>query len=74
MAAEAKRVEIGFSGGQVLSVRLAEDRIRELRAKLGEASGWGELETDDGSVSLDMSQVVFVRAEGGEHRIGFSRG
>jgi len=31
---EAQRVEIGFSGGQVLSARLAEDSLRSFRERL----------------------------------------
>jgi hypothetical protein len=70
--AEAKRVEIGFGGGQVLSVRLAEQAIEDLKRRaLADATGWQELETADGRVALDVRQVVFVRVEDGEHRIGF---
>ena len=80
-AGKAERVEIGFGGGQVVAVRLSGANMKELRKELGsteklssEAGRWYDLETDDGTISLDLRQVVFVRAGAGEHRIGFVGG
>jgi len=70
--AAADRVEIGFSGGQVLSVRMSEDALRSLHGALGQSQGWTDVETQDGSVTLDLSQVVFVRLAAGDQRIGFA--
>jgi hypothetical protein len=79
MADEMKRVEIGFSGGQVMSARLASDRLGALRTALGstdklasEAAGWYDIESEDGAILLDLRQVVFVRVAGAPHTIGFS--
>jgi hypothetical protein len=66
------RVEIGFSGGQVVSLRISDERLRDLRKALDKAEGWSDLETEDGAVALDLREVVFVRGAPGEHRIGFS--
>ena len=66
------RIEIGFAGGQVIAVRLDEAKFKELRKSLDKADGWSDIETEDGSIALDLSQVVFVRGAPGEHRIGFS--
>jgi hypothetical protein len=71
-----ERVEIGFGGGQVVAVRLSDANMNELRKELGstekhDEGRWYDLETDDGTISLDLRQVVFVRAGAGEHRIGF---
>jgi hypothetical protein len=78
--AKPERVEIGFGGGQVLAARLDGNQLAELRQALtstkklsGEAASWHDLETEDGPVSLDLREVVFVRVAGGEHRIGFSQ-
>ena len=78
MAGES-RVEVGFSGGQVMAVRLTADQLESLRQALrsadklaGEKAGWHELATDDGNVDLDLCEVVFVRVAGGPHTIGFS--
>jgi hypothetical protein len=68
----AGRVEIGFSGGQVVAVRLSDDRVKDLRKALDKADGWFDLETEDGEVALDLREVVFVRGAPGEHRIGFT--
>ena len=66
------RVEIGFSGGQVVAVRISDEKLRDLRKALDKADGWSDLETEDGTVALDLREVVFVRGAQGEHRIGFT--
>jgi hypothetical protein len=68
----AGRVEIGFAGGQVVAVRMTEDKVKDLRKALDKADGWSDVETEDGDIALDLRQVVFVRGAPGEHRIGFS--
>jgi hypothetical protein len=68
----AGRIEIGFAGGQVVAVRLSEDRFKELRKSLDTSDGWTDVETEDGTIALDLRQVVFVRGAPGEHRIGFT--
>jgi hypothetical protein len=71
--AEAQRVEIGFEGGQVVSARLGEGDLKDLRKQL-EKGGWHDLHTEDGVISLYLSKVAFVRIESGEHKVGFSSG
>jgi hypothetical protein len=71
--ADAQRVEIGFEGGQVVSVRLAEADLKELRSQL-EKGGWHDLHTEDGVVALYLGKVSFLRIESGEHRVGFGLG
>jgi hypothetical protein len=70
--AAAKRVEIGFSGGQVIAVRLDEERLTELTRVVQRREGWHELESNDGTVILDLREVAFVRTAPGEHQIGFT--
>jgi hypothetical protein len=72
MANEAKRVEIGFNGGQVVSVRLDDDGLSNLRKAVEGGNGWHDLATEEGTFSLDLGKVVFVRGAGGSHSIGFS--
>jgi hypothetical protein len=69
----ARRAAIGFQGGQVLSLRITEERLSELRTALADGSvgGWREVEATDGAVVLDLSQVVYLRVESDENRIGF---
>jgi hypothetical protein len=70
--ADTQRVEIGIAGGQVVSVRLEEDPLADLRKAVEKDSGWYDLETDDGTLALDLGKVVFVRIAGAPHTIGFS--
>jgi hypothetical protein len=68
--AEAQRVEIGFEGGQVISTRLSEGDLKDLRKQLDKA-GWHDLHTEEGTIALYLGKVAFVRVESGEHRVGF---
>jgi hypothetical protein len=73
MADRPNRVDIGFQGGQSLAVRVADEPLQALRDGLADESSarWHELKTEDSDVSLDLSQVVYVRVETEEHRVGF---
>jgi hypothetical protein len=65
-----QRVTIGFTGTQVLGVRLEEADLDGLLESL--ASGdWHDLAVDDGTIRLNLSQVVYVRTNLDEHRVGF---
>ena len=70
---EAQRVEIGFEGGQVISVRLAEGDLKDVRKQL-EKGGWHDLHTEEGTIALHLGKVQFVRIGSGEHRVGFGLG
>ncbi len=70
--AEPKRVEVGFSGGQAIAVRLSDDSYERLRRALTDGGRWVEVETLDGPIALDATQVVFLRLDASEHRVGFS--
>jgi hypothetical protein len=69
--ANAERVSIGFSGGQVVEVKIQADKLKDLREELDGDGGWFDLETDEGNVSLDLRQVVFLRSAAAPHGIGF---
>ncbi|HEX8959289.1 MAG TPA: hypothetical protein VF770_05660 [Solirubrobacterales bacterium] len=68
--ADAQRVEIGFEGGQVVSVRLGDEELNDLRKHL-EKGGWYDARTEDGILALYLSKVAFLRIDSGEHRVGF---
>jgi hypothetical protein len=72
MAEERTRVEIGFGIGQALSVKLTDAELKALRKAVEAGSGWYDLETEDGSVALNVATVVFVRVHSNSHSIGFS--
>jgi hypothetical protein len=69
---EVEIVEIGFSGGQGIAVRLSDANLKALRKALDKPDGWFDLETEGGTVALDLSQVVFVRTDSPTHSVGFS--
>jgi hypothetical protein len=70
MSSSAVRISIGFQGGQVLALRVGEKDLKELNSALGTA-GWHELESEEGPVRLDLAQVLYVRSESDELRVGF---
>lgn len=67
----AIRAEVGFDGGQVLPVRLDEKQLKGLRDGLSSGGGWFEVESDDGTVALDLGKVIFVRTASTDQKIGF---
>ena len=71
--ADAQRVEIGFEGGQVISTRLTDQDLKDLRSRL-EQGGWYDLHTEEGTIALYLGKVQFLRVESGEHRVGFGLG
>ena len=73
MAQDWQKVEIGFEGGQVIAVRIAEGDLKDLRKQL-EKGGWHDVRTEDGILSIYLGKVAFLRIDSGEHRVGFSLG
>ena len=72
MAEEQIKVEIGFGIGQVLSMKLGEAELAELRKAVVSGNGWHELRTQEGTVALNLATVVFLRVDDAAHSIGFS--
>jgi len=70
--AVARRGAVGFQGGQVLSIRLLEAELERLRSALREGKErWHEVAAADGAVLVDLGQVVYLRVDSDEHRVGF---
>jgi hypothetical protein len=68
----SRRGAIGFQGGQVLSIRLPDSELEKLRTMLRDGrERWHEVEATDGAVLVDLGQVVYLRVDSDEHRIGF---
>jgi hypothetical protein len=68
--AAPRRLSIGFQGGQVLALRIGDEQLQKLNKSLG-GRGWHELQSEDGPVRLDLAQVVYVRVEDEDQRVGF---
>jgi hypothetical protein len=73
MADTPRRIDIGFQGGQSLPVRVAQEAYDGFRKALSDSdsSRWFELTTLDSEVHIDLSQVVYVRLDTEDHRVGF---
>jgi hypothetical protein len=71
VGARMRRIAVGFHGGQVLELRLTDEQLAGLHRALLDG-GWHEVESEEGPVRLDASQVCYVRAESHDQRVGFS--
>ena len=73
MAEPARRIDIGFKGGQVLPCRVNQEAWDGLRKALEDSSSerWHELETADSQVAIDLAQVVYVRLDTEDQKVGF---
>jgi hypothetical protein len=69
--AERKKVEIGL-GLQVISARLTDEELRRLREAVERGKGWFDLETEDGTLVVNLVTVVFLKVAGAPHTIGFT--
>jgi hypothetical protein len=67
-----KRIALGFHAGGALALRLPADKLAELQKLLtaGE-TGFREIEAEDGTVLVNLAQVIYLRVESDEQRIGF---
>jgi hypothetical protein len=70
MTSPTRRIGIGFQGGQVLALRVTDEQLAALNEALA-SRGWHEVDSEEGPVRLDLAQVVYVRSESDELRVGF---
>jgi hypothetical protein len=73
MAEQSSRIDIGFQGGQVLPARVTQATYDALSSALTNerSQRWFDLETVDSKISIDLSQVVYVRIDTEAQRVGF---
>jgi hypothetical protein len=71
--AQVARTDIGFQGGQVLVLRIADGGYEELVSALrvDPAVRWHRLESEDEWIELNLSEVVYVRRETEGQKVGF---
>lgn len=67
---ERHEVNLGFQGGGGLSLRLTETDAKSLLDALPRGE-WHDVEDVDGPVRINLAQVVYIRTERAEHRVGF---
>jgi hypothetical protein len=66
------RVEIGFDGGQILSWLVKPESADALDRKLGAGgSGTLALEAQEGTITLVLERVLYVKRYARESRVGF---
>jgi hypothetical protein len=70
---EVKRIDVGFAGGQILTLRATKEAYDGLVDALeSDAKGrWHLLGTQDSEILIDLPQVVYVRRDTEEHKVGF---
>ena len=71
MSDQRAKVDIGFTGGQVLALRLEKGVFDELRKAVEGDTRFYDVDAGDSNVTLDLSQVVYLRVETEDHRVGF---
>jgi hypothetical protein len=69
--ARAERVEIGFTGGQVIAARLETKQLADLKKAAATGSGWHDVTTEDGEVSINVAQLDFIRSDNPDQSVGF---
>jgi hypothetical protein len=65
-----QRVTIGFQGSQVLSLKMQDEDLDALLRALA-AGDWHDIAVDDGTVRANLSQVIYVKTDRDESRVGF---
>lgn len=71
MADERRRVDIGFTGGQVLALRLEQKAYDGVRKALGGDERFVDVDAGDSKLTLDLAQVLYLRLDTEDHRVGF---
>ena len=66
-----RRVDVGFQAGPTLSLRLQQDAYEGLKRALGDSERWHEVDSEDATVTIDLSQVIYVRLDTESGRVGF---
>ena len=71
MAEEQRKVDIGFGIGQMVSVKLTEKQLGDLRKAVETGSGWYDLKAKEDTIALNIATVVFIRVTDTPHTVGF---
>jgi hypothetical protein len=68
--ASNRHISIGFQASMPITLRVAQEELDQLLTALG-GEGWHDVEGEDGTVRLNLANVLWVRADREEHRVGF---
>jgi hypothetical protein len=67
----AQRISIGFHASPPLATRVSDDELSKLQNAVAEGGGWLSLDAEDGTITLKLEAVQWVRVEKDEQRVGF---
>ena len=65
------KIDVGFEGGQTLSLKVTEVEYDGLLTGVEKGSGWYKFTAEDAEFSVDASKIAYVRRDQEEQRVGF---
>ncbi len=66
----SRNISLGFTASMPVSIKAPQEELDRLLDALG-GEGWHEIKGDDGTMRLNIANVLWVRAEDEEHHVGF---
>jgi hypothetical protein len=70
--ADSVRIELAFEGGQIISALVAPETADAVeRSLLAGSQGTLQMDTDDGRVTVNVPQVVYLKRYAREAAVGF---
>lgn len=71
MSEDLVRVEIGFDGGLIVSMKLSASQWTSLEQAIRSGSGTVEATSDEAAYLIDVAKISYVRRESHVGRVGF---
>lgn len=71
MSEDLVRIEIGFDGGLIASMKLPGDQWASLQKAIRAGSGTVEAISDEAAYLIDVAKISYVRHESHVGRVGF---
>ncbi len=65
-----QRISLGFHAAPPIDMRVKQPAFDALKQALP-GGDWHDIETEDGTVTVNLSQVIYLRTDATEHRVGF---
>jgi hypothetical protein len=64
------RITLGFFGGAI-PLRVSDEELAALREAIKKGE-WHDIQTDEGTVTINLAVVVYLNVESAERGVGFS--
>jgi hypothetical protein len=68
--ASVQRISIGFQASPPVALRVSDEELEKLNGALG-GEGWHDVSGEDGTLRLSLENVLWVRVDKDEQRVGF---